>query len=201
MSCKLLSGHSGSLRGFISDLWVGFQGCWRSLRCPWEGAGTVGDSRGPRDPRAAVGHHVEHVIHGSVQAPLFLNGSVNGNYKSILIRDADFHCPFYTRVLGTRHCQSLTTGKMWTCELLRKRKWKLKIAFAVESDPAVCALLAWRQVLVSRNNSQYRASAEGPGCLSHLNSLFFLGSGTCFDPDVSGSWIIQLRDRRMCWLI
>lgn len=68
VSCKRFSGHSGSLRGFISDLWVGFQGCWRSSRCPWEGSGTVGDSRGPRERRAAVGHHAEHVIHGSVQA-------------------------------------------------------------------------------------------------------------------------------------
>ena len=34
------------------------------------------------------------------------------------------------------------------CKRLQKRKWKLKIALAAVSDPAVCVLLAWRQVQV-----------------------------------------------------
>ena len=55
---------------------------------------------------------------------------------------------FFSSVLGTYYFQSLTTGKIWIHELHRKQKWKLKIALAAVSDPAVCVLLAWRQVPV-----------------------------------------------------
>ena len=48
-------------------------------------------------------------------------------------------------LLGTRNFQSLTTGKMW---IRLEREWKLKVALAAVSDPAVCVSLAWRQVPV-----------------------------------------------------
>ena len=67
--------------------------------------------------------------------------------------------------LETRHFQSLTTGKMWIRELLWTRQWKLKVVFGAVSDPAVCVLLAWRQVPVFtcwlNQNSWWRNNSSG----------------------------------------
>ena len=70
-----------------------------------------------------------------------------------------------TVYLETRYCQSLTTGKMWIRELLRKRKWTLKVALAVVSDPAVCVSLSWRQVPLftcwPKQNTWWRSNSLG----------------------------------------
>ena len=88
------------------------------------------------------------------------------NLKFLFLWVADFTVHIVIIVyLETWHFQSLTSDKMWIRELLRKRKWKLKVAVAVVSDPAVCVSLAWRQVPVymcwPNQNTWWRNNSSG----------------------------------------
>ena len=90
----------------------------------------------------------------------------NANLKFLFLRVTDFTVYFVIIVyLETCHFQSLTSNKMLICELLRKRKWNLKVAVEMVSDPAVCVSLAWRQVPVytcwPNQNTWWRSNSSG----------------------------------------